>query len=80
MLRLPSDHDSPFDLFIEQIADRYGRLPSERIGYPEAEAAELLGIGKHVLRDARLRGEIHATKIGKRIVYSRNELMRWLGD
>ena len=30
----------------------------DRLGYPEAEAAALLGIERHVLRDCRLRGEI----------------------
>lgn len=49
-----------------------------RIGYPEGEAAELLGIEKHVLRDCRLRGEIHARMIGRRYVYSADALKKFL--
>ncbi len=50
----------------------------DRIGFLEAEAAALVGVEPHVLRDCRLRGEISATRVGKRIVYSRKELLRFL--
>jgi hypothetical protein len=50
----------------------------DRLGYPEAEAAALLGVERHTLRDCRLRGEIHGKKIGKRIVYSRDALVKFL--
>ncbi|MBX7073101.1 MAG: helix-turn-helix domain-containing protein [Pirellulales bacterium] len=49
-----------------------------RLGYREAEAAELLGLRPHQLRDARRRGEIHATRVGKVNVYPRGELLRLL--
>ena len=51
-----------------------------RLGYPEAEAAALIGVAPHVLRDCRLRGEISARKVGKRLVYSRDALLRFLND
>jgi hypothetical protein len=51
---------------------------SSRLGYSESEAAALLGIPRHSLRDCRLRGEIHATKVGKRLIYQRSELDRLL--
>ena len=61
---------------LQQLADTDSRLAHrDRIGFPEAEAAELLGIPQHVLRDCRLRGEIFARKIGKRFVYSRQTLL-----
>jgi len=47
----------------------------DRLGFTEPEAAELLGIRQHVLRDCRLRGEVHATKIGKQYIYSRQSLV-----
>ena len=50
----------------------------ERIGYKEEEAAALLGVAKHVLRDARLRGEVFARRIGKSYVYGQKELVEWL--
>ena len=61
---------------LQQLADTDSRLGHpDRIGFPESEAAELLGIPQHVLRDCRLRGEIFARKIGKRFVYSRQTLL-----
>lgn len=55
-------------------------LGSNRIGYPEPEAAALLGIAKHVLRDARLRGEVRAKRIGKAYVYSHDALRTFLNS
>jgi Helix-turn-helix domain len=54
------------------------RLPTDRIGYSEAEAAGLLGLQRHQLRDARLRGEITARRIGKGYRYGRAALVRFL--
>ncbi|RIK75387.1 MAG: hypothetical protein DCC68_21295 [Planctomycetota bacterium] len=53
-------------------------LPADRIGHTEAEAAALLGMAKHMLRDARLRGEIKGRRVGKSIYYGRGELIRFL--
>ena len=50
----------------------------ERIAYNEAEAAALLGVERHVLRDARLRGELSGSRVGKGIRYERDELLRFL--
>jgi hypothetical protein len=52
--------------------------PNSRLGYTESEAAEAIGVKNHVLRDARLRGEIKARKVGKRYVYAADELRRFL--
>jgi len=49
-----------------------------RLAYPEPEAAALLGVRPHVLRDARLRGEIEAATVGKRIVYTEEALKGYL--
>lgn len=51
-----------------------------RLGYTEAEAAGLLGVQPHVLRDARRRGEIHAKLVGKRYIYSRAAILAWLAS
>lgn len=55
-------------------------LNPDRISYYEPEAAQLVGIPSHVLRDARLRGEIVGSRIGKRIVYERAELLRFIRE
>jgi hypothetical protein len=53
-------------------------LEGNRLAFTESEAAAALGCRAHVLRDARLRGEITATKIGGRIGYERSELIAYL--
>jgi hypothetical protein len=51
----------------------------DRLAYPEAEAAALIGIHSHQLRDERLRGRISASRIvGKRVVYTRDDLIRYV--
>ena len=62
---------------LEQVADENAQL-NGRIAFSEPEAACLLGVKSHVLRDARLRGEIQAKKVGKSFRYSRNQLVRFM--
>lgn len=53
----------------------------DRLAYSEAEAARLLGLKPHQLRDARLRHEVTASKIaGRRIRYTRDDLLRYLAS
>ena len=51
-----------------------------RLAYTESEAAALLGIPRHVLRDARLRGEIRAALVGKRLLYTTQSLRQFLAE
>ena len=55
-------------------------LPDGRLGYSEPEAAALLGLPSHRLRDARLRGDIKARKVGRAYRYARAELVRFIED
>ena len=58
-----------------------GASGNARLAYPEREAAELLGIPYYVLRDARKRGKIKGQKAGRKWLYGREELQRFLsGD
>ena len=61
-----------------QLADQAELLPPDRLAFPEAEAAGLLGVAKHVLGDARRRGELSGSFVGKKIVYQRAELVAFL--
>jgi hypothetical protein len=71
---------------IEQVAaELLARLEADRAGldgklcYSEAEAARLLGLKEHQLRDERLRGRIRASVIvGRRIRYLHEDLMSYL--
>lgn len=67
------------DVALERLRATEARLAGpERLGYTEREAAALIGVPPHRLRDARLRGEITGRKVGKATVYSREQLMRFL--
>jgi hypothetical protein len=58
-------------------ADR-ARL-GERLAFSEPEAAALLGLQTHQLRDERLRGRIKASVgPGRRVLYSREDLLAYL--
>ena len=57
----------------QQESDRV-KLNGEWLARNEADAAAALGIAKHSLRDLRLRGLVKASKLGSRIVYSKEQL------
>jgi Helix-turn-helix domain len=65
---------------LAQVAADQQRLPDTgKLCYSEAEAAALLGVEPHVLRDERRRGRIAASQImGRRIKYTRADLMAYL--
>lgn len=55
-----------------------GKRSDGRLAYSESEAASLLGVAKHVLRDVRYRGGIHARKVGREWRYSYDDLVKFL--
>ena len=64
---------------LAEVQDADAKL-NGRLAYPEAEAAALCGLAKHSLRDCRLRGEIRGQLAGKKIIYDRRELLRYLAE
>ena len=48
--------------------------PAGRVALDEAEAARACGVGRHVLRDLRLSGQIRTHKLGRKVVYTRGDL------
>jgi hypothetical protein len=53
----------------------------DRLAYSEEQAAELLGLRVHQLRDERRRKKISASAIvGRRIRYQRQDLEKYLRD
>lgn len=54
--------------------------PANRLALTEEEAAKSCGVGRHVLRDQRQRGQITCRRIGKKIVYRRQDLFDFLHD
>lgn len=51
-----------------------------RLAFDEAEAAELLGVPSTTLRDERLRGRVKASLVGRKIRYTRQQLLDYLAD
>ena len=53
----------------------------DKLAYSETEAARLLGLREHQLRDARLAGKIGCSQItGRRIRYTREDLLHYLAE
>jgi hypothetical protein len=64
---------------VREVVEQGTRLGNERLAYSESEAAALLGLNVHQLRDERLRGRIASSAIvGKRIRYLREDLLDYL--
>ena len=66
------------------VAEALDRMEEERaklkgrLALTEPEAAVLLGVKPHVLRDCRRRGELQGAKVGSKIVYTRPDLLDFL--
>jgi len=68
------------ELLLAPEGEHLALSPDGRLAYSEPEAATLLGLPAHRLRDARLRGEISARKVGRAYRYARSELIRFIQD
>lgn len=61
---------------IAEMADRFG--DDDRLAYTEVEAAQRIGVAKHVLRDERLKGRIQPGRSGRNWLYSRRILLAYV--
>ena len=83
-LKIEFDREELRPLVRLAVAEALDHLEAERaklygkLAFPEAEAAILLGVKPHVLRDCRRRGELQGAKVGSKIVYTRNDLLDFL--
>src|SRR5690349_1197978 len=65
---------------VAAISAQQAALP-DKLAFTESEAARLLSLHPHQLRDARLRGEIHASVgPGRRVLYTRADLQAYLAS
>ena len=85
-MKIEFNPDDLRPLIRQVVAETIGRVEADQVkvngklSYTESEAAALLGVPRHSLRDLRLSGRIKASKIGKRILYSRESLVRLLEE
>jgi hypothetical protein len=64
---------------LSRLEEARAAVPDGRLAYSEEEAARLLGLEPHVLRDERRRGRITASQIvGRRVRYMRQDLLDYL--
>jgi hypothetical protein len=84
-LNLQVDPEALKPLIESIVAETLARLEAGRaqfdgkLAYSEPEAAQLLGLQPHQLRDERLRGRIRASQIvGRRVRYLREDLVAYM--
>jgi hypothetical protein len=83
-LKIQFDREELRPLVQLVVAEALDRLEAERakfqgrLAFTEPEAAVLVGVKPHVLRDCRRRGELQGAKVGSRIVYTRTDLLDFL--
>ena len=64
---------------LEQLKEQVRQEEPERLGYTEPEAAVMLGMKAHQLRDERLRGRVECYRVtGNGVRYSRQHLLDYL--
>ena len=85
MAQLHLDPDELRSLVQETVAhvvhelDEFKVIYNGRLGYSEAEAADLLGLKQHQLRDLRRNGKIsYARIVGNRVCYTIEDLRTYL--
>jgi len=71
------DNDALSQLIREAIDEAIGAIdwPPGRIALDESEAAKACGVARHVLRDLRLSGQIKAHRLGRKVVYTRPDIL-----
>ena len=62
-----------------ELLEKFQQDP-DRIAYSEAEGANLLGVTTTTLRDERLRGRIEASLVGRKIRYTKQNLLDYLAS
>jgi hypothetical protein len=84
-LRLQLDAGPLRDVVRQLVAEALGDLDAarqqlpDRLAYSEGEAARLLGLNQHQLRDERRRGRITASEVvGRRVRYLHADLVAYL--
>ena len=76
-IRFSRDDLKPIiETVITEMTDRFGE--DGRLAFDETEAAKLIGVARHVLRDERLKGRVKHGNAGRKILYSRKQLLDFI--
>ena len=75
-MKLEFSKDELRPLVAEIVTEVLERFDGDgRLAWDESEAAKLIGVARHVLRDARLTGKVQHGRCGRKILYSRRQLL-----
>ena len=79
-MRLLLDTDDLREMVSAVVTETLSALdwPDGRMALTEQEAAAACGVARHVLRDMRLAGKINGRKLGRKILYTRSDLLEAL--
>jgi excisionase family DNA binding protein len=62
---------------VAELADRLA-ADDGRIAHSTAEVAQMLGVTPATIRDARLRGELEAVRVGRKCRFTKHQIMDYL--
>lgn len=79
-LEFPADEIRPLvEAIVLEVMARIDKA-DDRLAFDEVEAAAMLGVSKTTLRDERLRGRVNASLVGRKVRYSRTDLLEYLAN
>jgi hypothetical protein len=73
----PDEFSPLIEAIVQKCLSRLEKF-DERVAYDEQTAARLLSVPRTSLRDERLRGRVKASRVGRRIRYTRQDLLDYL--
>jgi excisionase family DNA binding protein len=75
----PTELQPVIEAVVAQLADRLAANDG-RLCYSTAEVAKMCGVTATTIRDARLRGELQAIRVGRQIRFTRQQIMTYLAE
>lgn len=73
----PEDLKPIIETVVADVIERFD-TGEQRLAFSEEEAAAMLGVNSTTLRDERLRGRVEASTVGRKIRYTRQNLLDYL--
>jgi hypothetical protein len=73
----PDDLRPVIESVVTELLERFADS-GEQIAFGEAEAAAMLGVARTTLRDERYRGRVNASLVGRKIRYTKRDLLEYL--
>lgn len=75
----PDELKPLIETIVQEVLARF-ETANDRLAFDELEAAAMLGVTKTTLRDERLRGRVNASLVGRKVRYTRQDLLEYLAN